>query len=112
MSESSPMRLLRGRIKPAVFTGSVVTIGKFDGLHRGHRALLARTGEQASLLALPAVLLSFEPLPPEFFSRAKARLSSFAQKWRLLADTATIDTLACLRFDRALAALSAEDFVA
>lgn len=108
------MRLLRGRIAPgAVPGGSVVTVGKFDGLHRGHRALLAAAAENARARVLPAVMVSFEPLPDEYFAgeRAQARLTPFASKWRLVEATATMDVVACLRFDAAFADRTAEDFV-
>ncbi|MGH8271740.1 MAG: bifunctional riboflavin kinase/FAD synthetase [Gammaproteobacteria bacterium] len=108
------MRLIRGRIAPGTIPGgAVVTIGKFDGLHRGHRSLLATAAERARAQSLPAVMLSFEPLPDEYFAgdRAHARLTRFTSKWRLLRATETMDAMACLRFDAALAAQRAEDFV-
>ena len=49
--------------------GSVVCIGAFDGLHLGHRALVRHAVARAQALGLPAVALSFEPLPREFFAR-------------------------------------------
>ena len=49
--------------------GSVVCIGAFDGLHRGHRALVRHAAERARALGVPAVALAFEPLPREFFAR-------------------------------------------
>ncbi|MGH8162409.1 MAG: bifunctional riboflavin kinase/FAD synthetase [Gammaproteobacteria bacterium] len=108
------MRLIRGRIAAGAMPGgAVVTIGKFDGLHRGHRALLAKTVEEARARSLPAVMLSFEPLPEEFFlgNRARARLNRFATKWRLVEAYGGMDALACLQFDAALAAQPPEDFV-
>ena len=108
------MRLLRGRVAPgAVPGGAVVTIGKFDGLHRGHRAVLEAAAAAARARGLPAVMLSFEPLPVEFFARADApaRLTRFVTKWRLVEATSTVGALACLRFDAGLARQAAEDFV-
>lgn len=108
------MRLLRGRVAPgAIPAGSVVAIGKFDGLHRGHREVLARTCEEALARSLPAVLVTFEPLPEEFFAgdRARARLSRFTTKWRQIAAIGGIDAVACLRFDRAFSARPADEFV-
>ena len=49
--------------------GSVVCIGAFDGVHLGHRALLRHTAQRAAALGVPAVAVSFEPLPREFFGR-------------------------------------------
>ena len=93
--------------------GSVACIGAFDGLHLGHRALLGRTVERARALGVPAVALSFEPLPREYFApdappprlmlpRAKAE--------GMLA--LGIDRVGLLRFDRALASQSPEAFAA
>ena len=49
--------------------GSVVCIGAFDGLHLGHRALIDRAISRARECGLPAVALSFEPLPREYFAK-------------------------------------------
>src|SRR5690606_28237678 len=54
---------------PVCAGGSVVCIGAFDGLHLGHRALVRHAVARARSLGLPAVALSFEPLPREFFAR-------------------------------------------
>jgi riboflavin kinase/FMN adenylyltransferase len=91
--------------------GSVVTIGTFDGLHLGHQALLARLGEHAARLKLPAVLLTFEPTPREYLAPADppARLTSFRERWRILAPT-TLDYLWLLRFNEALRNLPPEAF--
>lgn len=106
------MRLIRGQIgRETIPGGAVVTIGKFDGLHRGHRALLAAAGQEARRRELPLVLLSFEPQPEEFFGGRLPRLSRFVTKWRLLEDTRQVQIFACLRFNRNLAAQKAEDFV-
>jgi riboflavin kinase/FMN adenylyltransferase len=50
----------------------VVTIGNFDGVHLGHQALLAKVKEQARLRGVPAVVITFEPQPAEFFARGNA----------------------------------------
>ncbi len=93
---------------------AVISIGNFDGLHLGHQALLRRVDRLADD-ALERVAVSFEPLPREVFAPAGAakipRLSSLREKLKLLAGLAYVDVLHVLRFDRALAALSAEDFV-
>ena len=47
--------------------GSVVTIGNYDGVHLGHQALLALVCEQSRKLGLPSCVMSFEPMPSEFF---------------------------------------------
>ncbi|MGH8274406.1 MAG: bifunctional riboflavin kinase/FAD synthetase [Gammaproteobacteria bacterium] len=108
------MRLLRGRVGSGTMPGgAVVTIGKFDGLHRGHRALLAEAAARGQSLGLPVVLVSFEPSPEEFFAGENAypRLTRFVSKWRLVAATEQVDAVACLRFNAAFAARCPEDFV-
>ncbi len=91
--------------------GSVVCIGAFDGVHRGHQAILARVKERARALGLPAIAVSFEPLPREFFaSGGWPRLSSAREKFECLRAFG-IDQVLLLRFNDALAAMSAEDFI-
>ena len=68
--------------------GSVVTIGAFDGIHLGHQQLLRRVVDIAAETQLPAVAMSFEPMPKEFFLRDKppARLMRFREKYEALAE--------------------------
>ncbi|MGH8086056.1 MAG: bifunctional riboflavin kinase/FAD synthetase [Lysobacter sp.] len=92
--------------------GSVVCIGAFDGLHLGHQALVRHAVERARALGVPAVALSFEPLPREFFAADNPPprlLSARAKAEGLFA--LGIDQVGLLRFNRQLAAMSAEDFV-
>lgn len=92
--------------------GSVVCIGAFDGLHLGHQALVGRVVGRAHEFGLEAAVLSFEPLPREFFGgdRAPARLTlPRARIEGLLA--LGVDVIGLLRFNAALAAIPAEDFV-
>ena len=91
--------------------GSVVTVGAFDGLHRGHRALLTRVRERADALGLAAVAVSFEPLPRAYFSpEPLPRLASVREKLAGLRE-AGMDIVLLLRFNAALTAMPAEDFV-
>ena len=91
--------------------GSVLAVGAFDGLHRGHAALLARVRERAAAQALLPLVISFEPLPRAFFAREPLpRLGSVRDKLEGMA-AAGIAQLLLLRFNAALAAMSAEDFV-
>jgi len=91
--------------------GSVLAVGAFDGLHRGHVALLRRVRERASACGLIPAVVSFEPLPRAFFSRTPLpRLSSLREKLCGFRD-AGIGRALLLRFDAALAAMGAEDFV-
>jgi riboflavin kinase/FMN adenylyltransferase len=75
------MQLLRGL--PAVADGPVaLTVGNFDGVHRGHQAMLARLAEAAEDLSLTPAVLTFDPHPREFFAKdaAPARLSTLRGK--------------------------------
>ena len=107
------MRLIRGlynltRPLPA----SAVTIGNFDGVHRGHQLVINQLKRVAADAGLPTVVIIFEPQPIEYFApeRAPKRLSRFREKISFLKNQ-DIDYLVCLRFDRSLAEQSAEDFV-
>lgn len=92
--------------------GSVACIGAFDGLHLGHRALVGHVHRRARALGVAAVALSFEPLPREFFGgeRAPPRLLLPRAKFEGLRELG-MDVVGLLRFDAAMAAMSAEDFV-
>ena len=92
--------------------GSVVCIGAFDGLHLGHRALVGHAVARAQALGLPAVALSFEPLPREFFAQdtPPPRLTLPRDRIQgLLAQG--VEKLGLLRFNAALAAMPAQEFV-
>lgn len=92
--------------------GSVVCIGAFDGLHLGHRALLRHAVARAQALGVPAVALSFEPLPREFFAReAKPPRLMLARAKVEGMRALGIDIVGLLRFDAKLASMSAEAFV-
>jgi riboflavin kinase/FMN adenylyltransferase len=92
--------------------GAVVAIGNFDGVHRGHQAVIATAQRRATSLARPAAALTFEPHPRSFFRPEEPlfRLTDARNKLRLLASTG-LDGTIVLPFDAALAALSADDFV-
>jgi riboflavin kinase/FMN adenylyltransferase len=93
--------------------GSVVSIGAFDGVHRGHRAVIDHVRDRAAALDLDAIAVSFDPIPRVFFARGAtvAQLSAPIEKVGLLID-AGIERVLLLRFNAALAAMSAEDFIA
>lgn len=92
--------------------GSVVCIGAFDGLHGGHRALVRHTVARAHAVGVDAVALTFEPLPREFFARENPppRLTLARAKVEGLRALGA-DAVGLLRFDAAMAAMSAQDFV-
>ncbi|MET0580608.1 MAG: bifunctional riboflavin kinase/FAD synthetase [Pseudoxanthomonas sp.] len=106
-------RLFRDVDGGALFPhGSVVCIGAFDGLHLGHRALVRHAVARARDSGLPAVALSFEPLPREFFSSdlPPPRLTLARGKYQGLRALGA-DSVGLLRFDTRLSAMSAEEFV-
>lgn len=88
--------------------GCVATIGNFDGVHRGHQAILGRLRERALELGVPSCVVIFEPQPREFFApdTAPARLARLRDKLQLLAD-AGVDRMLCLAFNQRLCKLSA-----
>ena len=89
-----------------------MALGNFDGVHRGHQALLAHTGQRATALGAPLVTLTFEPHPRRFFvpDTGPFRLTLPPAKVRLLAEHGVQAVLA-QRFDSAFAALSADAFI-
>ena len=97
---------------PAAWKGGVVALGNFDGVHRGHQALIADAGRQAKSLGAPVVALTFEPHPRGFFvpDTGPFRLTLPSAKLRLLAQYGVQAVLA-QRFDAAFAALSADAFI-
>ncbi|MBT8083125.1 MAG: bifunctional riboflavin kinase/FAD synthetase [Gammaproteobacteria bacterium] len=92
--------------------GSVLTIGAFDGIHLGHRQLLRRVVDVAIQSKRPAIVMSFEPMPKEFFlgDSAPARLMRFREKHEALAER-RIELFFCPRFDAQMREISAATFV-
>jgi riboflavin kinase/FMN adenylyltransferase len=89
-----------------------LTIGNFDGVHRGHRALVDRVTAEARELDLTSCVLTFEPHPREFFAgeTAPARLTRLRDKLELMA-AAGVGRVHVARFDQRFAALSAQRFI-
>jgi riboflavin kinase/FMN adenylyltransferase len=98
---------------PARARGAVVALGNFDGLHRGHRAVIGEAQAIAGRLGAPWGVVTFEPHPRRFFQPTSVpfRLTPFRAKARLLAEMGA-DVLFSLRFGPALAGMLAQDFVA
>jgi len=92
--------------------GSVVTIGCFDGVHRGHQALVEHVIEQARQRGLRSIAVTFDPHPEEYFSAevCPPRLMRIRDKVEALRALG-VDEVVCLRFDDKLRTLSADEFV-
>ena len=92
--------------------GCVATIGNYDGVHRGHQHMIAAVRARATELGLPAVVITFEPTPREFFEGAAApsRLTRLREKLEALA-LYGVDRVVVLRFDRHMQGMAAADFV-
>ena len=97
---------------PAAWKGGAVALGNFDGVHRGHQALLAETAGHARSLGAPLVALTFEPHPRRFFvpDTGPFRLTLPPAKARLL-EQFGVQAILAQRFDPAFAAVTADAFV-
>jgi len=104
------IEIVRGlhNLKPRHW-GCVLTIGNFDGVHRGHQQLLAHLIAKAHELDVPSTLLTLEPAPREFFrgETVPARLTRFREKVTLLEPTG-LDRIVCLPFNERIASIPAE----
>ena len=106
-------RLDGGSAVPPQLAGGIVALGNFDGVHLGHQAVVGRAVARARAEGRPALVATFDPHPVRYF-RPDApwfRLTTLDQRARLFAQ-AGADAMVVFRFDAALAALSAEDFIA
>lgn len=107
------MELVRGlhNLRPR-HRGCVATIGAFDGVHHGHRAVIAHLLEKSEELQLPATVIVFEPLPREYLAPAEApaRLMSFREKFRDL-KALGIDRVLRIKFDESLRNMPAGAFI-
>ena len=111
------MKIFRGFRHPDLAPACALTIGNFDGVHRGHQAMLALLRNEARNRGLPACALTFEPHPRDFFAEkfsrpelAPARIATLRDKLCELA-AAGIDQTVILPFNEALASLSPEAFI-
>ncbi len=92
--------------------GCVLSIGNFDGFHRGHQALIARLKQHAARFGVPVAVQIFEPTPREVFAKAAApgRLATFRDKLAQL-QAAGVDRVLCVRFNPRFAAIEAARYV-
>jgi riboflavin kinase / FMN adenylyltransferase len=117
------MRVIRGlhssalTAQPWLAKGCAVTIGNFDGVHRGHQAMLALLNNEARHRGVPSCALTFEPHPRDFFARragreedAPARIATLRDKLGELANCG-VDLALVLRFDERLATQSPQSFI-
>ena len=107
------MELIRGLPNLKVrHRDTVASIGNFDGVHRGHQAVLKDLVSRARRMGLPATVVLFEPQPQEYFAGDKApvRLTRFMEKWPLL-QAAGVERVLCLKFGPKLAEMAPEDFI-
>ena len=107
------MELVRGlhNLRPQ-HHGCAATIGSFDGVHLGHKAVLEKLSDEGRARNLPVTLITFEPQPREYFSPGSTppRLTRFREKLEAL-QSCSVDRVVCLRFSDALAALTADEFI-
>lgn len=111
------MQIFRGLHHPGIAPACAVTIGNFDGVHRGHQAMLALLNNEARHRGVPSCVLTFEPHPRDFFAGlhrkpelAPARIATLRDKLSELA-ACGVDQCVILKFDARLAALAPEAFI-
>jgi riboflavin kinase/FMN adenylyltransferase len=107
------MRIIRHyKDVPDAARGAVVAIGNFDGVHRGHQAVIGQARALAADMGVPVAVLVFEPHPRQYFAPDAPffRLSSFRAKVGLLAENG-VDITYALPFDKHMASLTAPEFV-
>jgi len=112
MAKSNFILSVDPQAPPSGLAGAVVAIGNFDGVHRGHRAVIFRAKALAQKLGRPCAVLTFEPHPADFFAGVPTifRLTSRDAKAHRLRELG-LDGMFVLSFDAGLAALDAESFL-
>jgi len=93
-------------------SGTVATVGNFDGVHLGHQALIGNTVEESKRLGYPSSVLTFEPHPLKILApeRAPLLILSYEDKMALL-ESLGVDIVVAQRFDREFANIAADEFV-
>lgn len=111
------MRVFRGFHHPGIAPACALTIGNFDGVHRGHQAMLALLQSEARHRGLPTCVMTFEPHPRDFFAArlnkpdmAPRRIATLRDKLGEL-ERCGVDQVVILRFDERLASLPPQDFI-
>lgn len=106
------MHLIRGLNRWPKQTGTIATIGNFDGVHLGHQAIFKALTEAADHWSLPATVISFNPLPHEFFASEQPtpRLQGLRDKFNSISQ-AGVDNLLILTFDKTFSQLDPNVFI-
>ena len=111
------MQVFRGFHHPGIAPACALTIGNFDGVHRGHQAMLALLHSEAQHRHLPSCVMTFEPHPRDHFARlagkpelAPARIATLRDKLSEL-ERCGVDQVVVLRFNQALSSLSPQAFI-
>lgn len=106
------IRLSATEPMPKELRGSVIALGNFDGVHRGHQRVIARARELAEESSAPLIVATFDPHPVRFFAKdvPPFRLTSLDQRQELFAALGA-SAMLVFQFDKALATTSAEDFI-
>ena len=111
------MKIFRGLHHPGMAAGCALTIGNFDGVHRGHQAMLALLRNEAAHRGVPSCVMTFEPHPRDYFAGAlgkpdlaPARIATFRDKLAELARCG-VDQAIVLPFNQRLASQSPQAFI-
>jgi riboflavin kinase / FMN adenylyltransferase len=106
------MQVFHGVLQANASRGGVVAIGNFDGVHKGHQALINRAMATARVTEMPAGVVIFEPHPREFFVPGEPhfRLTPLPEKLRIF-EQMGLDFACVLTFDQALSSMNAEAFI-
>ncbi len=105
------MKIIRTICPNDFKSGSVMSIGNFDGIHLGHQAIVKRVVEKANKRAIPSIITTFEPHPHEFFTPDSTdRIMGLREKCLALRELKP-DYLLIMRFNQKLASTSAEEFI-
>ncbi len=111
------MKIFRGIRHPGIAPACALTIGNFDGVHRGHQAMLALLGSEAAHRGVPSCVMTFEPHPRDYFAAAERRPELAPARIATLRDKLTelsrcgVEQCVVLPFNHALASLSPQAFI-
>ena len=111
--QQDPMRILRHyQETPDDLTAATVAIGNFDGVHRGHQAVIGHAADVARNGNTPLIAMTFEPHPRRFFQPEgkQFRLTPIRTKFTQIAALG-VDAMLVVRFDRRFSQLTGEEFI-